>query len=228
MEEWNSSIKQFVSLLFSIFFFGCVCTKYDIIIQQKVLNPTSYEFYISKADLEKIVIEEFSSSANWSDSILEREQVEDLDFSAFFYLNPSIYKSDTTYFKNKTYEDHFVGIGVPMKRYIKDDLLCDVEIWKTVGLSRNVAFLGYDRRPFYSAIFIVTFDSLDTKLTKANVVTLYPKVAVGVKTVYDVHRGFWKIPIWKSVPPSTVEEYQILLRIARRLGIQSEMPELRM
>jgi hypothetical protein len=72
----------------------------------------------------------------------------------------------------------------------------------------------------YNASFHLHLDSISESKTKVEVFTLDPEIYV------------WGIGIWghsihsqiKKVPPSTIEEYEILLTIGEQLGEKKDMP----
>lgn len=76
----------------------------------------------------------------------------------------------------------------------------------------------------YIASFHLHVSQLDSLRTKVEVKTLKSKIITGKKLIPNIHgvRPF----NYKEIEPSTIEEYEILLLIGKKLG-QEDMPELK-
>ncbi len=86
-----------------------------------------------------------------------------------------------------------------------------------------VYFVSGEPAP-YIADFYLKIEALDDQLTRVTVDALDPQVIAG-KTLFPRHE-LTRANIYLPVSPTTVEEYQLLLRIGELLG-QSGMPALR-
>jgi hypothetical protein len=112
-------------------------------------------------------------------------------------------------------------------RRITDEYIYNVEIWHPIGLSQNYIFKETEIHPVYEACFYVQVDSLELSRSRATVVTNHPKIAIGQEKKFDAHKGVYWAEVWLPVELSTIEEYQILLRIGKALGVKDSMPLLR-
>ena len=63
--------------------------------------------------------------------------------------------------------------------------------------------------------------------TSVEINTIDPKIAIGTKFPYNI-LGIKEpgVALEKKVPPSTIEEYEVLLEIGKELGIADSMPPL--
>lgn len=75
----------------------------------------------------------------------------------------------------------------------------------------------------YSADFHIHLDSLDRNKTRVTIFTLYPTIFVDVNSILQHAPGPYN---YYPVEPTTIEEYQILRAIGKKLGIIQTMPEL--
>ena len=181
--------------------------------------PISYDFNIPKDSLYKTIINVFSSFTKIKDSF-SRYEAEKINFTQYYYLDPEYYGVE-----NARYFDPDNYIHLPIS-FIRDEYLDSLQIWHPIGLSYNYKFGGTEIRPVYDACFFVNLESTSANSTRATVVTLKPRIAVGRKREFDAHKGMVWNPVWQDSEPSTIEEYQILLRIGERLGIKKNMPQL--
>jgi len=113
--------------------------------------------------------------------------------------------------------------------YIEDEELDSVSISHFVGLSRNYLFTKNNVSPYYRAIFHLVIDSIDNNHTRVKIETISPVIFVGKQLQMGGHTIFPEF-YWHSVAvpvePSTLEEYEILMKIGELTGIKKEMPPL--
>lgn len=113
--------------------------------------------------------------------------------------------------------------------YIEDEELDSVSISHFVGLSRNYQFSKNKVSPYYKAIFHLVIDSIDNTHTRVKIETISPVIFVGKQLQMGGHTlppDFYWESVAVPVEPSTLEEYEILLKIGELTGIKNEMPPL--
>jgi hypothetical protein len=89
----------------------------------------------------------------------------------------------------------------------------------------NSSIYFKDSKPLlYDVSFHIHLDSIDNCHTNVTVITIHPKVVVGTKFGLADNLKI-RIADFRKVEPSTVEEYQILLRIGNALD-EKQMPPL--
>jgi len=100
-------------------------------------------------------------------------------------------------------------------------------ILKRVGNSTTFGYSDVYYKKNMPLLYDVTafhlhFEEIDSNKTKIKIYVIDPKVAVGVE-IFSIpgHRGYR----WKSVEPTSIEEYKILLRIGK-LTCEKNMPRL--
>ncbi|HBX85524.1 MAG TPA: hypothetical protein DEH40_12560 [Marinilabiliales bacterium] len=88
----------------------------------------------------------------------------------------------------------------------------------TLGYS-DVYFKG--KKPLlYKAEFHLHFERINDTITKIKINTINPKVVIGKQRITMAsHKGYK----YKTVEPTTIEEYKILLRIGKIAG-EKKMP----
>jgi hypothetical protein len=96
-------------------------------------------------------------------------------------------------------------------------------------LSSSKAFIGksfvYKRgnEPLdYAASFHIQLNAVDSAKTEVIITTVKPRVVVG-KEFWPQGPHFVRPLLYKNVPPSTIEEYEILLKIGGETG-EKNMP----
>ncbi|HEX2868064.1 MAG TPA: hypothetical protein VHO03_13545 [Ignavibacteriales bacterium] len=78
-------------------------------------------------------------------------------------------------------------------------------------------------RVSYSATFHIHLDSLERNKTRVTIFTLYSTIFVDVNSIIQHAPGAYN---YYPVEPTTIEEYQILRAIGKKMGIIQTMPEL--
>jgi hypothetical protein len=89
----------------------------------------------------------------------------------------------------------------------------------------SLVYHGSGRPVVYDYDLHIHLTQLDSNRTRVEIVTIKPKILLGVRFPYNV------LPIEssnagisKEVSPSTIEEYRVLLVIGEALGIKDSMP----
>jgi hypothetical protein len=77
----------------------------------------------------------------------------------------------------------------------------------------------------YVAEFYIHLTAIDSFSTSVSIKTFNSVIAIGHSIIPNFHNGGY-LGGSKKVPPSTIEEYEILLRIGKALGVESQMPKL--
>ncbi len=75
----------------------------------------------------------------------------------------------------------------------------------------------------YTADFHIHLDSLAPNKTRVTVITINPRIITGIKPGIGDNFTFGSSN-FKSVQPSTIEEYEIILKIGKELGQQGMPP----
>jgi hypothetical protein len=105
----------------------------------------------------------------------------------------------------------------------KNDFYLDA-LSSSIGKSK--IYFGRKGKPLdYYADFHLHLVAIDSTHTKVEISTIDPKVVIGEK-LFPSLPHFGANPKYKSVAPSTIEEYEILLLIGKGLG-QRNMPKLK-
>lgn len=185
--------------------------------------PTEYQFSVPIDTLRKLFIKEFSTiDSSILSNKFSRKTFSNVDFAKMYYLHPDVYDENDTICDNS-----FQRIFIPM-RYVYDEAVLHLRVWHPIGLSYNYRFIEEDSiySPLYKATFLVLFSSVNQYTTLARVKAICPRIAIGYRYTYNFHNDETKEVIWEDAEPSTIEEYQILLRIGKALGVQDSMPKL--
>lgn len=171
----------------------------------------------------------------------------------FFIFIPTVFFSCTTYYelvldnKNPTFFCYDAsiqqtksaiknGLGKNQIRelslYFKEDNRYDIlKAKENLNDAYLRTFLDYmkskiyykENKPLqYTADFHLHLDSLPDNKTRVTISTINPRIITGVKPGIGDNLTIGASN-FKSVPPSTIEEYEILLIIGKQLG-QSNMP----
>lgn len=185
--------------------------------------PTSYIFHVQIDTLRRIIINEFCKRNYNEKNTYTRKYFSGNNLVSRMLLEKESYKEDDTNCYNYYNQIYFYGVDV------YDSVIVNYLIRNVIGLSYNYRFVvGKNRNysPFYDVRFVVSLESIDTNTTKAKVIAVCPKIAIGYRYTYNFHNDETKEVIWEDAEPSTIEEYQILLRIGKALGVQDSMPKL--
>lgn len=97
----------------------------------------------------------------------------------------------------------------------------DICFWT---LSNNLESKIYYKKgkPLYYKVFILLhLDSISENSTKATAIAFISEICVGGYQIPFIGHGYSRM---KKVPPSTIEEYEILLAIGQQLG-EKNMPK---
>jgi len=169
-------------------------------VEQRTLaqpNPTSYDFAVSVEAIQQAI------------DALYTQQFREHALNSF-----SIAKADDEPLSDEQRE-----------RFERPEGADDRYLWymhAPMGLSL-VYFVDGEPAP-YIADFHLEIQALEAQLTRVAVEAVEPQVIAG-KTLLPRHE-LSRANIYLAVSPSTVEEYQLLLRIGEILG-QPDMPALR-
>jgi len=79
----------------------------------------------------------------------------------------------------------------------------------------------------FKAEYQIKLEKISDTITKVSIITLNYKVITGYQRIPEPGMcGFWKPPIECDLPITTVEEYELLLKIGQSLGAKN-MPEMK-
>ena len=167
-------------------------------------------------------------SGCWSYKSLKLETKNPTEY--IFKVNSSLLKKTLiNSFPYKFYK------GLELIYYPKDTFsiyFCD-----TVRLNNNRIFLYNDnadelssevyykhhRKLRYYAGFLIIIDSLDSIHTKVKIKTIKSQIVVGYELLPSIPH-FVRLEKTKPVPPSTIEEYELLRYIGSKIGADSMPP----
>lgn len=101
----------------------------------------------------------------------------------------------------------------------------DVSLYSYEDIGKSAKYYSWWGRLKLNASFLIHFDSVGTGLTSISIRTYDSEVMSGIRPGLGDNLTLLK-PCYSSAPPSSVEEYELLLLIGRLLGEQG-MPQLR-
>ncbi|HLN74510.1 MAG TPA: hypothetical protein VK205_14555 [Prolixibacteraceae bacterium] len=170
-------------------------------------NPTSYIFHTSYDQLKEIIRGDFSKGL--SKDISDRRSVLEIG-SRQWNVNDEIslyllYLGDTVFEKPEN----------------KLDLYLTPSGDRTVSYSK--VYKKFWKSLEYFAEFQLHFEPINENETKITVITHAPEVLYSGSPVFSGHAYV----NFKKVEPTTIEEYEILLRIGKLIG-EKDMPPLKL
>jgi hypothetical protein len=111
--------------------------------------------------------------------------------------------------------------------YLHDEYLQNATITRPVGFAKHYVFENTTIAPIYSAHFEAIIRAATDRQTIVTIETIAPGIAIGSEIKWNPHAFWWnRHAVYQKVEPSTIEEYQILLRIGEILGVKQQMPPL--
>ena len=190
-----------ISVLFILVLIAGSCiTPKKIIISEVEKNPTEYLFNISMDSIRQTIEKTFPfHTQSYCNSYLSR-------YESWLYSkripNPE-----------KNENDYLLSSGVDDK-YFK----CRSKVY----------FSKYGKPRLYRPeYYFIHLEETETGI-KVYVYAIEPTLRVGWSLqVGHAIIGSWCVPRYIPVPSTTVEEYEILLMIGRTLGIEKDMPPLK-
>ena len=190
------NIYLYISIVFVFCLLCCSASKY-VQIDPKEKNPTEYVYPFSKDVIEKGIVKAFDTEDGYR--YCQNQTVyfgKEPDRSRDALLSNSKFNTKDTLFF------YLFNITCPSKVYFQKN--------------------GYSYT--YTALFQFHIDSIDTNLTKVRIEVISPEVPSGLRW-HKLPHGVrtWK---YKKVPPTTVEEYEILQILGNTLGVK-DMPEIK-
>jgi hypothetical protein len=180
-------------------------------------NPSggSIEYFKKELKLKNPTVYIFNKSLNKVKSAIEKS----LQFDGAESASKPYQGSATLLQKNDTYLHPEI---------FKDSLNYNDYIFQARQLNRKskIYFSIKDTIPLiYSAEFHLHLVTIDSNRTLVQVITYDPWIITGEKTIGFVGE-FGRNEYFVSVEPSSIEEYEILLRIGKTLGVKEKMPPL--
>jgi hypothetical protein len=101
--------------------------------------------------------------------------------------------------------------------YNKNDILLSTFL----GAIKSKIYFKFGKPLFYDVYILLHLDSISENRTKVTAITYKSEICVGGFQLGNTGHGYSRM---KKVPPSTIEEYEILLAIGRQLG-DTNMPK---
>jgi hypothetical protein len=101
----------------------------------------------------------------------------------------------------------------------------DAFIWNRHGDTSRV-YVRKASYVMYVVPHLIHISAVGEKRTEVEVRAIDPHIVIGVKFPRNVLPPDVGGALTKPVPPSTIEEYQILLEIGKGLGVEGSMPKL--
>jgi len=195
-----------ICLLYLLLHLSCGIKKHPFLFGYE--NTTEYVYNMSLEELRDLVKNEFENPANPDVEEILCRKMEVSTITEF--LTGLIDSVSYPFYQIKSMHD--LILEYPVSTHSTTLGYSDVYYKKNMPL-------------LYSASFHLHFEQIDADMTKIKVYVLEPKVAVGEEILAQIiipsHAGY----SWKSVKPTTIEEYKILLRIGKVVG--EKMPPLR-
>jgi hypothetical protein len=186
-----------VIVALSIFISGCM-VYYDYeVLTLKRPNPTSYVFNASVDKIKRVLVEKIAPTPSYDNTIRYAK-----GGRIFFFVRDNLYDS----FKYLNTEENL------------DDAIIEDE-----G-SPSYVYYNKEEPIVYSVKLHIHFKALSPDSTLVEIRAINPNIQVG----YHVMRALVDMGMTKTkeVPPSTIEEYQLLLAIGEGLGMKDQMPKL--
>jgi hypothetical protein len=107
------------------------------------------------------------------------------------------------------------------------DNINDAFIWNYFPDTSIVYYNQQNKIPYYYSLHLHII-KIDNTKTEVEIITINPEIMTGIRFPSNVLSSvFHQPPITKSVHPSTIEEYRVLLNIGEVLGIKDKMPTMR-
>jgi len=218
-----------------MFFISCSTTNsIEKVYEVEKINiapmPTEYIFNVSKDSMYKILESSFYPTdvierikKTWG--LNSREKLDNINPNDYYFtvkdeFEYSLLGIDSSDFMGeKPYLVHF-----PVD-FFKDEYL-DAWIRYPTGISYNYKFKGIDIHPIYKTLFYIKLDEVNIENTRVSIFAYQPKIVIGSEVRFDIHHDYQRFAIEIPAEPSTIEEYQILLRIGEAIGVKDQMPKL--
>jgi len=198
-------VKIFLSITFILLITKCY------------FNPSggSIEYFKKDLKVKNPTVYIFNKSLNKVKSAIEKS----LKFYGAECAGKPYQGSATLLQKNNTYLH---------REIFEDSLNYNDYIFQARQLNRKsqIYFSIKDTIPLiYSADFHLHLVTIDINKTLVQVTTYDPYIITDKRTIGLVGE-FGRNEYFKSVEPSSIEEYEILLRIGKALGVKEKMPPL--
>jgi hypothetical protein len=202
-------IKSIISLTVVTIFWGCSVTKMVERLETAKM-PTQYAFAIGIDSLKKTIKKEFIRKKMVPDSVDDnRRSLEEVNPADYYALKGG--SIDT--------------LELPTL-HLLDEYLGDALVISPIGISHNYRFVGTNIHPIYRTRFLLVFEALNENQTNIKVYPINPEIAIGSEFKWNNHTLWWyRAAIMHVAESSTIEEYQILLRIGEALGAVDKMPK---
>ena len=192
-------MKTIIIILLSLLIFNEECTAQRIISKEFPDNPTSYMFKIKIDD-------------------------------ARFALERGIFKYSDLKFEIKDIYDNGTWKRTYWPEEVKDALSKEVnkyDVWMSIAVDSSDIYFKNKKRSFgYEMVCIAHFTPIDSNTIKIEIKVLDSKVNIGTKLLPSLPH-FVRGPVYKSVKPTTIEEYKIIQCLGRELGVVKQMPILK-
>lgn len=198
-------------LLITIFAVSCSSTSQ--IIKTTPNNPTGYTFEFNIQQVGDVIRKEFLNKPGYRYMLLDFPEKESIYYDRVKDLFSTKGNSNDFYLHN--FGDR---IG-------ESKIYFSSKTFKSSEPTRDKVKKG-DPLDYY-AEFHLHLTLIDSTHTKVAIFTINPMVVTGEKLLPSFPH-FGANPKYKSVPPSTIEEYEILLKIGKGLGVEDTMPKLMM
>lgn len=182
--------------LLLVMFFLVCCSSTSQIIKTTPNNPRSYVFDSNILQVKAIIKNEFLNKPGY--------RYMQLEYSGQDIILSSVAKK---LFENESNQNDFY-----------------LHYSSSIGKSK-IAFDKKENPLDYYAEFHLHLTAIDSTHTKVEVFTIDPKVVVGRELLPSLPH-LVRMDKTKSVPPSTIEEYEILLKIGKGLNVGDKMPKL--
>lgn len=171
-------------------------------------NPTSYVFHVPLTVLRERIIKDFDTDRSTS--------INDLG---------SVQKINRIWWNVNTANDFFPKEEY-QKNFEKSENCFDICIFPgdNPAVSYSKVYNKFWKPLEYSAEFQLHFTSINEQETKIEVITHNPEVLYFGFDIFGTGHSYVNT---KKVEPTTIEEYEILLRIGKLVG-EKDMPSLKL
>jgi hypothetical protein len=202
-----------ITIISVLLFTGCGVTYNYHCIDFDDKNPTKYIFNKNIDEIRETILNDENEIKL---SLIYNNQLH--------YVEERYEKNWNFYFKSpKEYLDMWNPYQNSIKT-IKTNSLDFYLISYGITKSSELCFDDKNIPLCYMVSFQIHFEIIDSLNTQIEIFTIYPRVITGIEgfpTGFHMSRQF----IERSIMPSSIEEYEILLKIGEILGVKEEMPK---
>jgi len=200
------TIILFITISVAAFFTSCQNGEKKI--KMSVINPTVYNFNFPFDSVRKVIISSLNYYKFKSSAEKEKKSNEFSSGTLFLETKNNAAFAEDFFKKAENKNDVYLHSYdvFPSAVYYSKDCATPLE---------------------FNAEYQIKLEKIRDTITKVSIITLNYKVITGYQRIPEPGMcGFWKPPIECDLPVTTVEEYELLLKIGQSLGVKN-MPKIK-